>query len=354
MIKVSCDACGAGFNAKDELAGRRGKCPSCKAPIVVPELDADEDEQEDEDPAPAVASSSRSRRKSAGRRTTSTVRKIHGRKGNKKDARRLVLIIAGVVVVAAVGAWYGMQGGSGASPYSFGIDLMAAARFDEAIAEFDKVEPGNRLYAQAQEQRAAAILQRDSFAAKQATEKSENTYQVILALEKRVTRGGKGHLEPDYVPKTRYLLKRCAQFKRDFPESGHMDEVDAIAWRFSEVASLDDPPTEADVRAELAVRLIMQNPNYKDSLLAVDEFANAWPDQVEAAREMRNEIEAHSREYWVGLRGELQKYLEPGQENWQHVANKCATYIKKIEEAPPLVPAAEARELQQRAIDAQL
>ena len=342
MIKVTCDACGAGFSAKDELAGRHGKCPSCKAPIVVPDVDSDDDDDE----APVASS----RRKSAGRRTTGSVRKIHGRASSKKSTGNTVIIIVVVAAVAGVGSWFAMQEGSGPSPYSYGIDLLANGQFEEAIAQFDQVEEGSRLYAQAQEQRGFAVGRRDALATQASTRKSENTYQIIIALEKSyVSRGGKGHLDPSYKPNTRYMLKRCAQFLRDYPDSSHVAEVDGIMYRYSEVASLDEPPTEADTRAEMTFRLIMQNPNYKDSLLAVDEFATAWPDQVDAAREMRNEIETHSREYWKIVRADIQKYLEPGQENWQHVANECATYLKKIEEAGGLVPAAEAKELHQRA-----
>ena len=35
-IAVKCDNCHASFQAKDEHAGKRGKCPKCQAPIVVP------------------------------------------------------------------------------------------------------------------------------------------------------------------------------------------------------------------------------------------------------------------------------------------------------------------------------
>jgi phage FluMu protein Com len=34
-IKVRCGKCSAGFQAKDELAGRRVKCPKCKEPLVI-------------------------------------------------------------------------------------------------------------------------------------------------------------------------------------------------------------------------------------------------------------------------------------------------------------------------------
>ena len=35
-IKVKCGSCGSGFSAKDSLAGRRVKCPTCKEPISIP------------------------------------------------------------------------------------------------------------------------------------------------------------------------------------------------------------------------------------------------------------------------------------------------------------------------------
>lgn len=34
-IKVNCGSCSASFKAKDELAGRRVKCPKCQQPIVI-------------------------------------------------------------------------------------------------------------------------------------------------------------------------------------------------------------------------------------------------------------------------------------------------------------------------------
>lgn len=35
-IKVKCGKCDSGFKAKDSLAGRRVKCPSCKEPLKIP------------------------------------------------------------------------------------------------------------------------------------------------------------------------------------------------------------------------------------------------------------------------------------------------------------------------------
>ena len=35
-IAVSCPSCGASFRVKDELAGRRGKCPKCQGVLEIP------------------------------------------------------------------------------------------------------------------------------------------------------------------------------------------------------------------------------------------------------------------------------------------------------------------------------
>ena len=37
-IRVRCENCHAQFSARDELAGKRGKCPKCQAAICVPTL----------------------------------------------------------------------------------------------------------------------------------------------------------------------------------------------------------------------------------------------------------------------------------------------------------------------------
>ena len=36
MIRFSCSHCGKSISVKDEYAGKRGKCPTCKQPVSVP------------------------------------------------------------------------------------------------------------------------------------------------------------------------------------------------------------------------------------------------------------------------------------------------------------------------------
>src|SRR5258708_31160700 len=40
-IRVTCPACGAGLRVSDEAAGKRGKCPKCGDPIIVPAAEPD-------------------------------------------------------------------------------------------------------------------------------------------------------------------------------------------------------------------------------------------------------------------------------------------------------------------------
>ena len=46
-IKVAC-ACGKKLSVKDEHAGRRVKCPSCKKPLQIPKPKVEEESYDDE------------------------------------------------------------------------------------------------------------------------------------------------------------------------------------------------------------------------------------------------------------------------------------------------------------------
>lgn len=49
-IRYKCDECGVVMKIKDDLAGKKGKCPQCKVSFLIPELDAAEEELEDPEP----------------------------------------------------------------------------------------------------------------------------------------------------------------------------------------------------------------------------------------------------------------------------------------------------------------
>ena len=61
MIRVACGACGARFKAREEFAGRRGKCPNCSEPVLVPMPDEDLDDEGSADADEPAASKARAR-----------------------------------------------------------------------------------------------------------------------------------------------------------------------------------------------------------------------------------------------------------------------------------------------------
>jgi len=63
-IKVKCSSCGAAFSAKDNLAGKRVKCPKCSAVLQIPDRQATSNPQ----PASVGAATSPSRDAAGGQR----------------------------------------------------------------------------------------------------------------------------------------------------------------------------------------------------------------------------------------------------------------------------------------------
>ena len=43
-MKFDCPACGKTLNVKDEMAGKKGKCPNCGAKVTVPSAETPDDE----------------------------------------------------------------------------------------------------------------------------------------------------------------------------------------------------------------------------------------------------------------------------------------------------------------------
>ncbi len=55
MIKFNCKSCNQGITVKDELAGRQGKCPACKALLTVPNASVTAPSEAAPRPAPPAA-----------------------------------------------------------------------------------------------------------------------------------------------------------------------------------------------------------------------------------------------------------------------------------------------------------
>lgn len=262
----------------------------------------------------------------------------------------MVLIV--LALAAAVASYFALQEGKGVNPYGVGLELLSRAEYAQAIVEFEKLQPGDRLYADAQEKRTEALELQEAKKTLASTRLGTLLYNIIIAQEKHyVRRGGEGHFHVDYVPNTRYLLKRCRDFLKTYSDDARATEIKGIVRRYEHIVSLDDPPTEADLRVELKIRMLGKSPNYMLAVELIDEFAALSPDNAAVVRELRDEVQAHTARYWLDLKDELERTnaLTPGQENWQKIANQCALYFARLEGVPGLTPVAEAQLLLDKA-----
>ena len=100
------------------------------------------------------------------------------------------------------------------------------------------------------------------------------------------------------------------------------------------------------------MRTILVAPDFPAAGAAIDEYARAPDADPDEVRRMTDWLQAHSLEWWNRLKDELRvskRALEPGQENWQAIANTTNKYLRAIEQVPGLTPSMEARSLYNQA-----
>ena len=348
MIHVTCSACAASFQARDELAGRRGKCPSCGAPIEVPTVDA-APAPAPEASGPRVGGSSppvRSGSRSGSRRAGGSRRSKGGMGG--------AVAVIGIALAIAAGAWYlrGDEPG-GKDAFSLGQTAATGAHWDEAIAWFEQVPVESTLYSLAQEHMQAAKEQRDASAAAASSKGANALYDAIKSIEKN-------YVLPEapsgvkYKPYARYLLKRCRDFLERFPDDPRASELKQYDFKYAKVASLDTPASEVDLEAEITFRCLVPPATgaYAVCAAAIDEFAGRNADNADAVRRLRDKLQARTFDYWQNIHARMKRQgdLDPGKQNWQRVANETSKYLKAIEGLPGITPAVEATELYNRAL----
>jgi len=341
MIRVECESCGATFQAKDALAGRRGKCPKCQAGIMVPEVGVREPVPAS---APVATRSSTSRRRVASGAARSRLSK-HGKSGMGP------VVVVFVVTVAIAGLAFVLSGGSeGKLALQQAIEHKTRAEYDEAIKLLLTVPEDSKLYGMAQteltdvrELQAADITRRLEL-------KAGGLYDNIKSVEKNWV-VAPGANATTYAPNTRYMLKRCAEFLDKYPNDSRAKEIGLYAFRYAKVASLDKPPSEADVEAELKFRFVGHG--YRLSVLAIEEFAGLPSSNPDAVRRLRDKVQVASLDYWMNLKAQLEARgsLSKGNENWQQVANTCKRYLDAIEGVPGVTPAVNAKILYERALE---
>ncbi|MCB9896522.1 MAG: hypothetical protein H6825_00835 [Planctomycetes bacterium] len=360
MIKVTCEACGKSFGAKDELAGRKGKCPSCGAPIVVgsaapaaatpaarPAAAAGQGAAPVRAaPAPSVTPSSGGSRGWSSRGGGS--RRGGGSSKGGKDYTSITALALVVAIGVAVAGWFLSQD-EGPNPYFLGTEAKEKGHLEEALAWFEKVPADDPSYERA---KGDIVAVRDMIAAQAANDArahGDAAYQYVIDLEERfVDRNGQGYLMPTYVPNARYMLKRAKEFLDSYPNDPRRGEIEKLMWKYSEVASLDKPPTVADVRAELGFRGgATRSWDLRAMEQAVEEFVSRNPGDEAGARELWAYLDERNHEFWTRTYDRSSKWIEQG--NWKALLDDIATYKLCYEGTQRLKPDPEALKLEAEA-----
>jgi hypothetical protein len=224
---------------------------------------------------------------------------------------------------------------------------MDRGEFAAAIAAFERVPAGDALYSQAQEKLVEARELMDANEQRVDTRMADNLYGVLQSLRKDHV-DGRGPSAPEYSPNCRYMLKRAREFLTLYPDHPHAVDVKALFPYYAQVASLDKPPTEADVRAELTFRF--QLGQYRDAMQAVDEAAVESAEVAAAAEALRAAVLEHARQGWKQTLSVIEDALVPGDENWNRVQGRVRRYLDNIEGLAGVGD--EARALHQRALAA--
>lgn len=345
MIRFSCTSCDAAFKVKDEHAGKRVKCPKCGTPNTVPDGEGDGEADDAAPPAEVPVA----RKRPAGRRRAGGSARGGGRRKIEAEGTPkwlLPAVILALVAGAIVVALQYMGGPDYGKMYSDADDLLTENRAAEAVALLEQIptDDGTSLSQKVEEKlehaRKLAAAKEDRASARLGT----NVYNLIETLDKRVK--DMGNTDPDYAPTTRYLLKRVREFEQDYPDHEMVDEARALHSYYRNVASLDTPPTEADVRTEINYRSFANR--FDHALDAIDEFARRSDPPAELLDTLRQEVRTRAYEDWASDKQQANDTIANGkagqaESNLRKLLPGYAPYPEITQEIEELIARAESK-----------
>jgi hypothetical protein len=252
-----------------------------------------------------------------------------------------------VLAAIGIGVWWSTRGPDTVAIVQGGMDAMQRGDFATAVEEFERVPAGDALHAQAQEKAAEARELLAADASREASRMADNLHGVLERLRKDYV-DAVGAAAPEYSPNCRYLLKRAREFLDRFPDDPRAADVESLFPYYAKVASLDKPPTEADVRAELGFRF--QLGQYAEAMQAVDEAAARSEEVAGAADTLRAIVLEQAEDGWTRTLALLEDAMAPGEENWNRVQARTRRYLESIEGLQGVGDA--ARALHERALAA--
>ncbi|MHC5209831.1 MAG: hypothetical protein ACYTG2_03840 [Planctomycetota bacterium] len=233
-----------------------------------------------------------------------------------------------VLVAIGVGIWFATRGPDTVAYVQAGREAMDRGDFTGAIAEFEKVPADDVLYGQAQEKLVEARELMVADEAREGARMADNLHGVLERLRKDYV-DGPGNAVPEYAPNCRYLLKRAREFLERYPDDPRAPDVKALFPYYAKVASLDKPPTEADVRAEMGFRF--QSGQFLLAMQAVDEAAAESEEVAAVADTLRGKVLEQAEHGWKQTLSIIEDALVPGEENWNRVQGRVRRYLDNIE-----------------------
>lgn len=366
MIRVHCAACGATFGARDEHAGRRGKCSRCGAPVTVPSAAAAQPPAPSATPAPAVSPAPAAPRAPAapsapvpaavvrgaarapsGGRREPRGRTRHGGESAEGPPKWLLPALV-VMVVGGVAGFFALRGGGpdAVKLVQAGREALQAGDYDAAIASLAQVPADSRLYGQAQEVLKEAQEQRAAILSAEARGDADRLAATLQSI-RRDWIEKYGPSGKQYAEQTRYLLERAAEFVQRFPDDPRAVEYRGYPAYYARVASLDRPPTVRDVSVEIEWRA--QAGEWREALAEVQAFAGRPDVAAEDVERLRREMREMADGEWQVVKGRLERReaFRPGDENWKQILSQTGTYLQSV--AGIEGAGAEAREWHARA-----
>jgi len=365
VIAARCPSCAATFRAKDEYAGRRVKCPSCKEPLSLPAAADGAPPAAAPAPArtpPAAAPPARDppRAATAAAPARGTARKSKGARPHPAGRRGTrsasagppgwLLPALGGIAVAGFGVWLFLntRGPDIAATYQQGVEAMQRGDYDTAIARFMAVPADSVFQPRAGEQLAMARQQQELRGSLATTRDAASAYGILTRLKTDYVDRGPSH--PDYAAHTRYLLVRAREFLERFPEDARASEVQDWFRYYAKVASPDTPPTVRDMQVEVSMRATAYL--FEEALAAIAQYAEQPGHDAEAVARMREHLAEVGRSHWEDVKDRLQRSesFRPGDENWLYIRNATGRVLEVLAPLPELV--VEAREWHERALAA--
>ena len=264
-----------------------------------------------------------------------------------------MLIIGGILLAIAIGAWAFM---SGVNATSGATTMIAAAEksYSDGMGSTE-VERKLRMAEADPDMTAEESLQvkdlrarlkvRDAEVALAAHNLVGTTY-----LQKKLKNYADKYLSgsPE-KPKARVFLQRCELFKQRWPEHPEMDWVDRQERRFAGFVSLADAPSFADVAWEAEALTYAKPRDYTQAFEAIDRFVRtASPDDKTLAGNLKKKMEADRSEYHIDRMLQAKFELEENQDeaaamHWlvwgvvgmgdQAMSDEAADYLVKMPNA---------------------